>query len=507
MSARRRALLSLTDKRGVAAFARGLVARGFEIVSTGGTAALLTSEGIDVTHVSEITGFPEMMDGRVKTLHPAVFGGVLARRHLASDQADLERHNMRPIDIVAVNLYAFEAAAANAALAEHEVIEQIDIGGPSLIRAAAKNHADVFVAVDPDDYPRVLAALDTGDTDASLKRALAAKAFQHTGRYDAAIADWFHREARFADHLSLRGSVVGELRYGENPHQEARLYRTGPGYADAVVHQGKALSYNNWLDLSAAYDLCRELTGGPAAVIVKHTNPCGAAVDPAGLLAAYERALATDPTSAFGGIVALNGEVDEALATKLTELFLEVVIAPSFTAGALAALAAKKNVRVLSLPLARAGGSRHVRSLEGALLVQDADLATLNVRACRVVTKRAPTEAEYDALQFAWEAVKHVKSNAIVFARGKCTAAVGAGQMSRVDSVLLCRHKARAPLAGTVAASDAFFPFRDGVDVLREAGATAIIQPGGSVRDAEVIAAADEHGLAMVMTGERHFRH
>jgi phosphoribosylaminoimidazolecarboxamide formyltransferase/IMP cyclohydrolase len=512
MTTVKRALLSVTDKRGLVPLAQGLVDRGYELVSTGGTAKLLEAEAVPVTLIAAVTNMNECMGGRVKTLHPAIFGGILARRELTSDLAELGALGGAPIDVVVVNLYAFDQAAARAETQrtlESEMIEQIDIGGPSLLRAAAKNNTHVWVVVDPDDYAAVLDGLELPAIEAAaLRRSLAAKAFRHTARYDTAIASWFDRDAPdFGTEFSVGGTQVGSLRYGENPHQNGRLYRTGSGFADATVHQGKALSYNNWLDLAAAYELAGTLTGGPAAVIVKHTNPCGAAVDQAGLEAAYVRALATDPTSAFGGIVALNGLVEVSLANRLMELFLEVVIAPAFTADALALLRGKKNLRVLTLPLPLTGRGPHVRSIRGGLLVQDADRDVVSVRSGRVVTKRTPTEAEYAALQFAWETASHVKSNAIVFADGTATVAVGAGQMSRVDSVLLCRHKARRPLTGSVAASDAFFPFRDGVDVLREAGATAIVQPGGSVRDEEVIAAADEFGLAMVMTGQRHFRH
>jgi len=414
---------------------------------------------------------------------------------------------------VVVNLYAFEKATRNPDLGDREIIEQIDIGGPSLIRAAAKNHDDVLVAVDPADYPRVLAHIEGTTPEAGIGRALGAKAFAHTARYDAAIAAWFERlgEETPGPAFAISGTSTLPLRYGENPHQNGSFYRTGPGYADATIHQGKTLSYNNWLDAAAAYDLVSELTGGPAVAIVKHMNPCGLAVSPRGLEDAWIEALATDPTSAFGGIVALNGRVTGPMAQRLTELFLEVIVAPAYDDDALAILASKKNLRVLECPPPPAG--LQLRSLRGALLVQDDDTGHRDLRSCQVVTARAPTNAEYVALQFAWEAVKHVKSNAIVFADQHPTSgalrtvAIGAGQMSRVDSVALCRMKARRPLSDTVAASDAFFPFRDGVELLQSAGATAIVQPGGSVRDAEVIAAANELGLAMIFTGQRHFRH
>ncbi|MBT9560314.1 MAG: bifunctional phosphoribosylaminoimidazolecarboxamide formyltransferase/IMP cyclohydrolase [Myxococcales bacterium] len=508
----KRALISVTDKTGLIPFAEGLVRAGVELVSTGGTASALEAAGLVVTRVADLTRFPEMMDGRVKTLHPSIFGGILARRRREDDLAALAGHGIGLIDLVVVNLYAFEAATRRPNATSGDIIEQIDIGGPSLIRAAAKNHQDVLVAVDPADYPRILAHIEGASPEPGIGFALAAKAFAHTARYDSAIAAWFARGlAESAEDFTVAGTSPVPLRYGENPHQNATFYRTGPGYADAVIHQGKVLSYNNWLDAAAAYDLVNDLTGGPAVAIVKHMNPCGLAVSPLGHEDAWQEALATDPTSAFGGIVALNGRVTGAVARRLTELFLEVVVAPAFDDDALVILSAKKNLRVLECPPAPAG--LQLRSIRGALLVQGDDTGYRDLRSCNVVTTRAPTDAEYRALQFAWEAVKHVKSNAIVFAdqdpssHALRSVAIGAGQMSRVDSVALCRMKARRPLEGTVAASDAFFPFRDGVELLHAAGATAIVQPGGSVRDAEVIAAANELGLAMVFTGQRHFRH
>ena len=502
----RRALLSVTDKSGIEPFGRALVALGYELVSTGGTLAALERASLPVVPVSQVTGFPEMMDGRVKTLHPAIFGGILARRSNPGDLAELEARGLGLFDVVVVNLYAFERAAGDPKLTEADVLEQIDIGGPSLVRASAKNWPHVFIVTRPEDYGRVADALASPGDAAALRRELAGAAFGHTARYDAAIAAWFHGQ----EGLAVAGRRTGELRYGENPHQRGALYRTGPGYADAAVHQGKALSYNNWLDLSSAYDLCMELGGdAPAVVIVKHGNPCGAARG-GDLVSAWQRALATDPVSAFGGVVAVSATLDAPIARQLTELFLEVVIAPEVTPEALEILSAKKNLRVLTLPRATwaaSEGELQLRSVRGAVLGQGWDLGRVALADCRVVTRRHPTAAELADLQFAWDTAKHVKSNAIVFARESATLAVGAGQMSRIDSVALCRLKARSPLAGAAAASDAFFPFRDGLDAIAEAGATAIVQPGGSVRDEEVIAAADERGIAMVFTGTRHFRH
>jgi phosphoribosylaminoimidazolecarboxamide formyltransferase/IMP cyclohydrolase len=520
----RRALLSVSDKRGLADLARGLHALGVEILSTGGTARELAAAGVPVVQVSDYTGAPEILDGRVKTLHPRIHGGLLGRP-TPEHQAEMAREKIDPIDLVVVNLYPFEQTVANPAVSRQDAIENIDIGGPSMLRSAAKNHERVAVVVDPDDYPAVLAeATGEGLGDATRFR-LACKAFSHTAAYDGAIAAYLTalgeggERAAFPGTLTVQWERVAELRYGENPHQSAAFYRDArsplagrskrPTLAAAEILQGKQLSYNNILDCDAALGLCLELAP-PTAVIIKHTNPCGVASDAAGVAAAYRLARETDPLSAFGGIVAVNREVDEELARQLAETFLECVVAPGYSAAAREVLAGKKNLRLLAVgPLAPSAGDTGfaLRSVAGGLLVQSADLQIVSAAEARVVTKRAPTSEELAALDFAWRVAKHVKSNAIVYGRGTRTAAVGAGQMSRVDSARIAKLKAQIPLEGCVAASDAFFPFRDGVDVLAEAGATAIIQPGGSIRDDEVIAAADEKNLAMVFTGMRHFRH
>lgn len=538
----RRAILSVSDKRGLVELARGLAARGIEILSTGGTARVLREQGIEPVAVSAYTGAPEILGGRVKTLHPRIHGGLLARPDHADDAGDMVAHGIEPIDLVVVNLYPFEQTVARAGVTRAEAVENIDIGGPTMLRAAAKNHARVAVVVEPDDYARVLAELDAegGGLSARTRLHLARKAFAHTAAYDAAIAAYLTAQAQdddesegaggpaaaedgaadvFPPSLTVSWRRARVLRYGENPHQQAAFYadaalpltRRGarPSLATAEVLQGKELSYNNILDLDAALTCCLELSA-PAAVIVKHTNPCGAAMDAASVTAAYVAARATDPMSAFGGIVAVNRDVDAALAKLLAETFLECVIAPGFSEEARAVLATKKNLRLLATgpqvtSMNDVGWT--MRTVAGGVLVQSADLGMAPAHAARVVTRRAPTDAELATLDFAWRVGKHVKSNAIVFCDGTRTLGIGAGQMSRVDSVRIARAKATVSLQGSCVASDAFFPFRDGVDVLAEAGARAIIQPGGSVRDEEVIAAADEHGIAMVFTGMRHFRH
>ncbi len=519
----RRALLSVSDKRGVVELARALRELDVVLLSTGGTAAALTQAGLPVTQVSDFTGAPEILDGRVKTLHPRVHGGLLGRP-IPAHEAEMAAHGIEPIDLVVVNLYPFEATVAKPGVTFEDAIENIDIGGPAMLRSAAKNHERVAVLVDPDDYAAVIDELRAGGGALSGERrlALARKVYAHTSAYDAAIAAYLTTGAGapFPDTVGVQRRKLYDLRYGENPHQAAAFYADAraplPGWpasrptiAAAEVLGGKQLSYNNILDLDAALGLALELPGC-AAVVVKHNNPCGVALGdtPA---AAYERARAADPVSAFGGIVAVNRPVDGALAALLAETFLECVVAPDYTEEARAALAAKKNLR-----LVRAGGDwtprtgervATVRSVAGGMLLQTADSGLVDVRTARVATRRAPAAAELDDLAFAWAVAKHVKSNAIVFARDGVTLAIGAGQMSRVDSVKICELKAGAALAGSAVASDAFFPFRDGVDVLARAGATAVVQPGGSVRDEEVISAADEHGLAMVFTGMRHFRH
>ena len=519
----RRALFSVSDKRGLVDFARALAARGIELVASGGTAASLAQAAIEARDVSALTGYPEMMDGRVKTLHPAIHGGILARRDLADHRRAMDQHGIAGIDLVVISLYPFEDTVAAGADFE-ACIENIDIGGPALIRAAAKNHAFVSVVTDPEDYPEILAALDADDgcTTLDLRRRLAAAAYGRTAAYDAAIGQWFANEVDqpFPRHTAFGGRLSLAMRYGENPHQEGALYRTGdtrPGVAAARQIQGKTLSYNNVGDADAAFELVAEFDH-PAIAIIKHANPCGVATA-AGLAEAYAKALACDPTSAFGGIVAANRRLDGATARAIAEIFVEVVIAPGLDDEAKAILAAKSNIRVLetgAMPDPGAPGLT-VRSIAGGLLVQDRDGARIDPGEFRVVTKRAPTEAEHADLAFAFTVAKHVKSNAIVYAKDHATVAVGAGQMSRVDSSRIAAAKAvdaardagRAEPAtkGSVVASDAFFPFADGLIAAAEAGASAVIQPGGSIRDDEVIAAADARGLAMVLTGRRHFRH
>jgi len=511
-----RALLSVFDKRGLDALGRALAERGVEILSTGGTARALTALGVSVTEVAAHTGAPEILGGRVKTLHPKIHGGILARRDLPDDQRELEAQGIAPIELVVCNLYPFREAVARGAPRD-QVIEEIDIGGPSMIRSAAKNAAHVAVVVDPQDYPRVIAALRTEDgIDGDLRRALQAKAFAYTASYDAAIAAYFAAEqgAVFPDPLTRPLQKDRALRYGENPHQRAALYRDDvppaePSIPFAQVLQGKELSYNNLLDLDAALACVKEFDE-TAAVVVKHNTPCGVALGPS-VEQAYRWARACDETSAFGGIVAVNRPVDAALAGAVAETFIECVVAPGFTAEARERLAAKKNLRLLALP-ALAGprerwsrGGLSYRGITGGVLVQDRDVGEAG--ALTPATVRQPTPAQLVDLRFAWKVCKHVRSNAIVFARDGRTLGIGGGQTSRVEAVTLAARKAASPLAGAAVASDAFFPFRDGLDACAEAGATSCIQPGGSVRDAEVIAAADAHQMAMVFTGMRHFRH
>ncbi len=520
---RRRALISVTDKAGVAEFARGLEQRDFEVLSTGGTAKALRAAGVAVTDVAEVTGFPEMLDGRVKTLHPAVHGGLLALRDDPGHQAALERHGIGAIDVVAVNLYAFRETVARPGTSDEQAIENIDIGGPSMLRSAAKNHRFVWVVVDPEDYAGVLAGLDVeaGDAGAglALRRRLAAKVFRATAAYDAAVAAWFGRRdgEPFAATFVLEGSAGRALRYGENPGQRAAVYvRPGsvePAVATARMLHGKELSYNNLIDADAALELVKEFAE-PAAAVIKHTNPCGCAVG-ADAGAALAAALAGDPQSAFGGIVALNRDVDAALAARIADPqgFLEVIVAPSFSDEAVEILATRckwgRNVRLLAcgaLGGAPDPGELLVRTITAGLLVQERDLGFQTERR-DVVSRRAPTPSELTDLELAWRVAKHVKSNAIVLARDGAVVGVGAGQMSRVDSVFMAGRKAGPRARGAVMASDAFFPFRDSVDGAHALGVTAIIQPGGSIKDKDSIAAADEHGLALLFTGARHFRH
>jgi phosphoribosylaminoimidazolecarboxamide formyltransferase/IMP cyclohydrolase len=540
----RRAILSVSDKTGLIDFAHGLTTRGFELVSTGGTARALTDAGLAATSVSDVTGFPEMMDGRVKTLHPLIHGGILARRGHPEDLAAARAHGIGLVDVVCVNLYPFARTAARPGIAFDDLIEQIDIGGPSLVRAAAKNFQDVLVVVSPADYAAVLAELDRADGPSRAFRfALAQRAFAHTGAYDTTIASTLE-EVRVEDghfvrpaqpgtlapqRLTIAADKLRDLRYGENPHQPAAWYAldTPAALGAPRILQGKELSFTNLLDLDAAARIVLEFPE-PAACVIKHTNPCGAATGES-IVEAYTRARDADALAAFGGIVGLNRPIDELTARAIVSTFIEAVIAPEVEPSALEILATKTNMRVVTADFAGLDDvpahARELRSILGALLVQQRDEvreartewphdAARGQSELKVVTKRQPTDDEWHALRFAWRVLAHVKSNTVIFTDRHRTRAIGAGQMSRVDAVKVATMKAAGwdatvlrPLAGTVAASDAFFPFRDGLDAVAAAGATAVIQPGGSVRDAEVIAAADEQGLAMVFTGRRHFKH
>ncbi len=525
----RRALVSVHDKTGVVEFARGLAALGVEILSTGGTAKLLRQSGVAVRDVSQVTGFPEMLDGRVKTLHPKIHGGILARRDKPEHLAQLKAQGIEPIDLVAINLYPFEETVAKPGTLLAEAVEQIDIGGPTLIRAAAKNREFVAVLVDPSQYGEVLDELkrEDGKLSAETRSRLAREAFRRTAQYDAAIAAYLRSpeatqrppagaETDFPPLLRLEAELVQPLRYGENPHQQAAFYRMvrAPRVGAAAARQlhGPDLSYNNLLDLSAALGLLTEFPQ-PSAVVVKHTNPCGAATG-ATVAEAMRRAKASDPVSIYGGIVGVNRPLDLDVVKELSGILVEILFAPAFLPDALEELKrTKKRCRVLEVPCDRSDFPPRLleyRSVLGGLLVQESDTADLDERTLRVVSKRQPAEGEWRALRFAWKVAKHVKSNAIVLATGEQLIGVGAGQMSRVDSAKIAVMRARATgleTRGTVCASDAFFPFRDGLDVVAEAGATAVIHPGGSVRDEEILQAADEHGMAMVLTGMRHFRH
>jgi phosphoribosylaminoimidazolecarboxamide formyltransferase / IMP cyclohydrolase len=529
----RRALLSVSNKAGLAEFAAGLSRRGFELVSTGGTARAIVAAGLPVTSVSDVTRFPEMMEGRVKTLHPLVHGGILARRDRPDDLAAAAQHGIRLIDLVAVNLYPFERAAADPATPFDRLIEEIDIGGPSMVRAAAKNFRDVLVVVSPDDYDRVLAALDEpGGPSLAFRFDLARTAFAHTAGYDAAIASTLdtltlpadappvrdHERTAGASHLLLALPKIRDLRYGENPHQPAAWYAAAAdGLGAAAVLQGKELSYTNLLDLDSAARIAAEF-GEPAAVVIKHTNPCGAATGST-IADAYVQARDADALAAFGGIVGLNRAIDVATAEAIVSTFIEAVVAPAVDEAARPVLGRKTNMRVVVAGFERAAApGLELRSILGAVLAQARDVVTEarhewneSAAGLTVPTKRRPTAIEWQALRFAWRVCAHVKSNTVIFTGPDRTLAIGAGQMSRVDAVNVAVMKAAQKdpdlLRGSVAASDAFFPFRDGLDALAAAGATAVVQPGGSVRDADVVAAADEHGLAMVFTGRRHFRH
>jgi len=519
-----RALISVFDKTGVLELSRRLAALGIEILSTGGTAKLLRDSGVAVKDVSEFTGWPEMLGGRVKTLHPKVHGGLLFRRNLAEDQKQATEHGIRPIDLVVVNLYPFEATARKSGLTAEELIENIDIGGPTMLRSAAKNWESVTVVTDPVDYDQVARELEANrDTSPFTRLELARKVFAATSRYDGMITTELERISLQSGHATLQPKEplperlhlalekLQPLRYGENPHQAAALYGTAgkepAGLAAAKQLQGKELSYNNLVDLESARSLAAEFQK-PAAVIIKHNNPCGTA-EQATLRGAYLKALACDPVSAFGGVLAFNRKLDAATAEEVAKLFVECIAAPGFDARAKEILAAKKNLRLLELPPEGLEPERELqlKRILGGMLVQQSDFGQLNPAELKVVTKRAPDDDEWSTMKFAWTVAKHVKSNAIVFAREGATLGVGAGQMSRVDSVKIAVMKARSSLQGSVVASDAFFPFPDGVEEAAKAGARAVIQPGGSVRDNDVIAAADRLGMAMVFTGMRHFLH
>ena len=521
----KQALLSVSDKTGIVEFARELNALGVTLLSTGGTAKLLADSGLPVTEVADYTGFPEMLDGRVKTLHPKVHGGILARRDLPEHMAALAEHNIPTIDLLVVNLYPFQQTVAKDDCTLPDAIENIDIGGPTMLRSAAKNHRDVTVIVDPADYAVVLDEMRGNGNkvgyDTNFR--LATKVFAHTAQYDGAITNYLtslgtdksHQgRSAYPQTLNLAFDKVQEMRYGENPHQSAAFYRdlkaVDGALANYVQLQGKELSYNNIADADAAWECVKSFdVSTPACVIIKHANPCGVAVG-ANALEAYDKAFKTDSTSAFGGIIAFNVELDEAAAQAVAKQFVEVLIAPSFSAAARAVFAPKQNVRLLEIPLGKGVNQYDFKRVGGGLLVQGPDAKNVKPSELRVVTRRHPTPKEMDDLMFAWRVAKYVKSNAIVFCGGGMTLGVGAGQMSRVDSARIASIKAQnagLTLAGSAVASDAFFPFRDGLDVVVDAGATCVIQPGGSMRDDEVIAAADERGIAMVLTGTRHFRH
>ncbi|HST11690.1 MAG TPA: bifunctional phosphoribosylaminoimidazolecarboxamide formyltransferase/IMP cyclohydrolase [Terriglobales bacterium] len=513
-----RAILSVTDKTGLVDFARKLAGMGVELISTGGTAKLLRDSGVQVKDISDLTGFPEMLDGRVKTLHPKVHGGILHRRENPTHRSAVAEHGIEPIDMVVVNLYAFEKTAAKPGVPFEEVVENIDIGGPSMIRSAAKNFQDVAVVTSPSDYEALAQEMANsgGQLSSATKWRLAQKAFATTAAYDSAIASTLERvnsnghfelrpAAGFPDTLRMSFQKVMDLRYGENPHQKAAMYSdgSGSGVANGRQLQGKELSYNNIVDLQAAWDLAQEFEQ-PVVAIIKHTNPCGTATGKT-LLEAYKKALECDPVSAFGGVIGVNRVIDGATAEEMAKLFLEVIAAPGFDEEAKSKFASKKNLRLVEV--VPSDQKWTLKNVSGGMLVQDADIRPLTDADLKVVTRRPPTPEEKRALLFGWKVCKHVKSNAILYVRDGQTVGVGAGQMSRVDSCKIGAMKAQLPLKGTVAASDAFFPFPDGVEEIAKAGSTAIIQPGGSVRDQEVIEAADRHGMAMIFTGVRHFRH
>ncbi|MDB5838750.1 MAG: cyclohydrolase [Herminiimonas sp.] len=519
----KQALISVSDKTGILDFARALSTMGVNILSTGGTAKLLRDNGIGVTEVSDYTGFPEMLDGRVKTLHPKVHGGILARRDFPEHAAALEQHGIPTIDMVVVNLYPFAATVAKENCSLEDAIENIDIGGPAMLRSSAKNHKDVVVICDPADYGQVLSevAAQGGEVSYETRFALAKKVFAHTAQYDGAITNYFTSlgqdkqhatRSAYPDTLNLHFEKVQDMRYGENPHQSAAFYRDVSVPQGALANyrqlQGKELSYNNIADADAAWE-CVKTFDETACVIIKHANPCGVAVG-ANPMEAYSKALQTDPTSAFGGIIAFNCELDGNAAAAVAKQFVEVVIAPSFSDAARQVFASKQNVRLLEIPYGKAVNPNDFKRVGGGLLVQSPDSRNVALAELKIVSKKQPTPQQLQDLMFAWRVAKFVKSNAIVFCGNGMTLGVGAGQMSRVDSARIASIKAQnagLPLAGSAVASDAFFPFRDGLDVVVQAGATSVIQPGGSMRDQEVIDAADEHGIVMMLTGTRHFRH
>ena len=516
MSKIQRALVSVSKKDGLIDFVKGLSEMGVEILSTGGTAKLLKDNGIPVIQVSNYTGFPEIMDGRVKTLHPLIHGGLLGRRDNEKHLEEMKKHGIKPIDMVVVNLYPFEDTISKEGVKLDEAIENIDIGGPSMLRSSAKNFQDVAVVVNSDDYEDILAEMEENDGAISYdtKMKLSVKAFKHTARYDSLISKYLESKVEgegFPSILNLQFEKITDLRYGENPHQKAAFYENiglNKGtLSKAKQLHGKELSYNNILDLNAALELVREFDE-TAAVIIKHTNPCGVAIGN-NLVSAYREARETDPLSAFGGIIGFNKSVDEETAKEIASTFIEAVIAPDYDESALAILKEKKNIRLLKLSNFKEKTEKEydLRNVSGGLLLQDKDSVTLNEDNLKVVTNRQPTEKEWSAMRFAWKVAKHVKSNAIIYATENETVGIGAGQMSRVDSSKLAAMKANKPIQGTAMASDAFFPFRDSVDEAAKVGGTAIIQPGGSVKDEEVIAAANEHNIAMVFTGIRHFKH
>ncbi|RJQ44355.1 MAG: bifunctional phosphoribosylaminoimidazolecarboxamide formyltransferase/IMP cyclohydrolase PurH [Nitrospiraceae bacterium] len=514
-----RALISVSDKTGIVEFARELASLKIDILTTGGTAKALSDQKIKITEVSKYTGFPEMLGGRLKTLHPKIHGGLLWRRDNPQDERDIKANQIKSIDVVVVNLYPFEKTVSKGDVEFDEAIENIDIGGPTMLRAAAKNFRDVIVIVDPADYEKVIQELKTqnGEVGYDTKYYLARKVFAHTARYDTLISNYLGRHGgtreTFTQYLTQSYLKLSDLRYGENPHQKAALYKeplyNGLSLVDANILQGKEMSYNNYLDSSAALDLIREFTE-PSAVIIKHNNPCGVATADT-IEAAYVRAFETDPISAFGGVIALNRDVNVATAKEILKLFVEIIIAPGFDPDAVKLLSGKPNIRLLVMDITQNPSGFDIRKIQGGMLVQERDTGMIeDFRSLKTVTRRKPTDDELAALEFAWKICKHMKSNAIIYSSKEKALGIGAGQTSRVDSAKLAAMKAanfNISLNGSVVASDAFFPARDGIDTIAKAGATAVVQPGGSVKDNEVIAAADEHNMAMVFTGMRHFKH